>query len=129
MLDQVVTGPFASDTPPNQTELGTVDDGRTWSGIEIPSAGGAVGYFDATHWWWIGQGMWAHSADGGSTWTDPLDIGVVDALPGSLQMLDSRHAWFAGASGQRAMLESTDDAGLHWTLSTLPALEDRPTEP
>lgn len=129
VLDQVVTGPFASDTPPNQTELGTVDNGRTWSGIDVPYASGAVGYSDATHWWWIGQGMWAHSADGGSTWTDPLDIGVVDPLPGSLQVLDSRHAWFAGASGRRAMLETTDDAGLHWTLSTLPALEDRPTGP
>jgi hypothetical protein len=126
VLDQLVTGPFASDSPPNQTELGTVDNGRSWSGINLPSAGGAIGFFDAAHWWWIGEGMWASSMDAGLSWTDPRDIGVVDPLPGSLEMLDSQHAWFAGGSGGRAMLQSTDDAGLHWTLTTLPALEDRP---
>ncbi|HKW60361.1 MAG TPA: hypothetical protein VJR46_11485 [Candidatus Dormibacteraeota bacterium] len=125
VLDQVVSGPFATESPPNQTELGTIDNGASWSGINLPSAGGAVGYFDAAHWWWIGEGMWSRSADGGATWSDPLDIGVINPVPGSLRMLDPRHAWFAGAAGQRAMLESTDDAGLHWTLRTLPPLEDR----
>lgn len=127
VIDQVVTGPFASDTPPNQTELGTVDNGRSWSSINLPSATGAVGFFDAAHWWWIGEGMWARSDDAGATWSDPQDIGVIDATPGSLRVLDAKHAWFAGASGSRAMLESTDDAGLHWTLSTLPALDDHST--
>ena len=127
VIDQVVTGPFASDTPPNQTELGTVDNGQSWSSISLPSATGAVGFFDAAHWWWVGQGMWARSDDAGATWSDPQDIGVIDATPGSLRVLDAQHAWFAGASGARAMLERTEDSGTHWTLSTLPALDDRST--
>ena len=71
--------------------------------------------------------MWASSSDGGATWSEPLDIGVITPLPGSLQMLDREHAWFAGMAGPRSMLETTDDAGVHWTLMTLPLLEDRPT--
>jgi photosystem II stability/assembly factor-like uncharacterized protein len=126
VLDQVVTGPFANDAPPNQTQLGTIDNGRSWAAINLPSTGGAVGYSDAAHWWWIGEGRWARSVDGGSTWTDPRNIGVIQPVPGSLRMLDGRNAWFAGTGGEHAMLETTHDAGLHWTLSTLPALDDRP---
>ena len=122
VIDTVVTGPFASDFPPNETRLATVDGGRTWSPISLPSPGGALGFADAAHWWWIGGGATALSADGGVTWTDPRDIGVVDALAGSLQMLDATHAWFAGVPGSRTMLESTDDAGLHWTTTPLPLL-------
>jgi len=127
LLDQVVTGPFAKEPPPNQTRLGTTDGGRSWSTVAPPSGNGAIGYFDAAHWWWIGDGMWASSSDGGATWSEPLDIGVITPLPGSLQMLDREHAWFAGMAGPRSMLETTDDAGVHWTLMTLPLLEDRPT--
>jgi photosystem II stability/assembly factor-like uncharacterized protein len=126
VLDQVVSGPFASDTPPNQTELGTTDNGRSWSPITTPSTSGAVGYVDAANWWWVGQGAWSRSSDGGVSWTDPRDIGVVEAAPGTLLMLDARHAWFASAAASRPMLESTADGGRHWTLSALPPLQDRP---
>jgi photosystem II stability/assembly factor-like uncharacterized protein len=127
VLDQAVTGPWASESPPNQTELGTVDGGETWAQVTVPSAAGAIGYFDASHWWWTGGGKWARSADAGSTWSDPVDVGVVDAAPGSLRMLDRRHAWFAGAQGGRAVLESTSDGGVNWTLRPLPPLGDRLT--
>jgi photosystem II stability/assembly factor-like uncharacterized protein len=127
VLDQVVTGPFAAESPPNQTELGTTDGGKTWSSVALPSPAGAIGYYDAAHWWWIGEGMWALSTDAGATWSDPRDIGVVEPLPGSLRMLDHQNAWFAGGAEAHPMLESTDDGGLHWTLSTLPPLEDKPT--
>lgn len=122
LLDQVVTGPFAQDTPPNESQLATTDGGRTWGYISPPPAGGALGFADAAHWWWIGEGATARSSDAGATWTDPRDIGVVDALPGSLQMLDANHAWFAGVPGSRTMLESTDDGGEHWTTTPLPLL-------
>jgi photosystem II stability/assembly factor-like uncharacterized protein len=128
VLDQVVAGPFAEEPPPNQTELGTIDAGKSWSAIAPPAAAGAIGYSDASHWWWIGQGMFAGSTDGGASWTDPRDIGVVEPEPGSLQVLDADHAWFAGQSGTRARLEMTDDGGRHWTLTTLPPLEDRVTD-
>lgn len=126
LLDQLVTGPFAYDTPPNQTQLGTVDGGRSWSTVTLPSAVGAVGFFDARHWWWIGDGLTAGSADGGVTWTQPTDIGVIPPLPGSLQVLDRQHAWFAGAPAARALLATTADAGEHWTSMALPLLDDRP---
>jgi photosystem II stability/assembly factor-like uncharacterized protein len=125
VLDQAVTGPWASDSPPNQTELGSVDGGTTWSRVSVPSAAGAIGYFDATHWWWTGGGKWARSTDAGSSWSEPVEVGVVDAVPGSLRMLDRRHAWFAGAQGGGAVLESTSDGGAHWTLRLLPALDGR----
>ena len=124
VLDQVVTGPFANEPPPNQAELRTVDAGRTWSAMTTPEDTGAIGYVDESHWWWIGDGAFAGSSDGGATWTDLRDIGVVDPLPGSLELLDRDHAWFAGQTGSRPRLEMTDDGGRHWTLMGLPPLED-----
>ena len=128
VLDEVVAGPFAEEPPPNQAELGTVDAGKTWSAVAPPGETGAIGYFDASHWWWIGAGMVAGSADAGATWTEPRDIGVVDPLPGSLEVMDREHAWFAGQSALRPGLEMTDDGGRHWTLMPLPPLEDLPTD-
>src|SRR5437867_520763 len=126
LLDQLVTGPFADDTPPNQAQLGTIDGGGSWSVVSLPSTKGAVGFYDAAHWWWIGDGLTAGSADGGVTWTQPTDIGVITPLPGSLQVLDRQHAWFAGAPAARALLATTEDGGVHWTSMALPLLEDRP---
>jgi len=126
LLDQLVTGPFAEDTPPNQAQLGTTDGGGSWSVVSLPSTKGAVGFYDAAHWWWIGDGLTAGSADGGVTWTQPTDIGVITPLPGSLQVLDRQHAWFAGAPAARALLATTEDGGVHWTSMALPLLEDRP---
>src|SRR6266567_352920 len=63
VLDEVVTGPFAEEPPPNQAELGTVDAGKTWSAVALPGDTGAIGYFDASNWWWIGAGMFAGSTD------------------------------------------------------------------
>ena len=129
VLDQVVAGPFAEEPPPNQAELRTVDAGKTWSSMSAPGDGGAIGYFDESHWWWIGDGGFAGSSDGGVTWTDPRDIGVVDPLPGSLEVLDADHAWFAGQTGSPPKLETTDDGGRRWTLMGLPPLEDTLTVP
>jgi len=128
VLDEVVTGPFAEEPPPNQAELGTIDAGKTWSAVAPPGDSGAIGYFDASHWWWIGGGMFAGSADAGVTWTDPRHIGVVDPMPGSLEVLDREHAWFAAQSASRPSLEITGDGGRHWTLMSLPPLEDSPTD-
>lgn len=127
VIDQVAGGPFAMEQPPNQTQLSTVDNGSSWSTIDPPSAGGAIGYFDALHWWWIGAGRWARSVDGGATWTSPRGLAVVDPLPGSLQVLDREHAWFAGSAGSRPVLEATDDGGVHWRMVLLPPMPDMPT--
>jgi hypothetical protein len=55
------------------------------------------------------------------TWTDPRTVGIVEPLPGSLQVLDSAHAWFA-ASGNKPMLLATKDAGRHWRVVELPPI-------
>ena len=100
---------------PHQVQLGSLDSGATWSVISPPNGSGAVGYSDAQTWWWIGSGAWSTSSDGGSTWTPTRHLGVIEPLPGSLQVLDSQTAWFGVmAGGTRALLERTADAGLHW---------------
>jgi len=107
---------------PNQVQLGSLDGGSTWSVIAPPSAPGAIGYTDAWNWWWIGSGAWSKSSDGGTTWTPYRNAGVPQPLPGSLQVLDPGHAWFGAMAGTRAVLESTNDGGIHWRMSILPPL-------
>lgn len=126
VLDQLTTGSVAVE-PPNQTQLVTTDGGRTWTALALPDSSGAVGYSDASHAWWIGNGSLASSADGGATWSEPIEIGAADPLSGSLDVLDRAHAWFTGQSGSRPTLERTDDAGAHWAPVTLPQLDDRPS--
>jgi hypothetical protein len=112
--------PLATQAP-HQVQLGSLDAGATWSVISPPTGSGAVGYSDALTWWWIGLGAWSTSSDGGSTWTPTRNLGVIEPLPGSLQVLDPSTAWFgAMAGGTRAMLERTADAGLHWEMIGLP---------
>lgn len=120
VLDQVVGGPFAREQAPNQAQLSTVDNGKSWVGIEPPSASGAIGCFDAFHWWWVGSGSWSSSRDGGFTWSHPRGVGVIEPIPGTLQVLDRAHAWFAGSLGSRPVLEGTGDGGAHWRQVALP---------
>ena len=121
LIDQVAGGPVAQQQAPNQTRLSTLDGGTTWTRIDPPSTSGAIGYFDALNWWWIGSGSWARSRDGGISWTIPRGIGVTEPMPGTLRVLDRNHAWFAGAAGTTPVLEGTDDGGLHWRRVVLPA--------
>jgi hypothetical protein len=126
LIDQLVVGPFAQEQPPNQTNLSTVDNGTSWSAIEPPASGGAIGCFDASNWWWIGGGQWATSRDGGATWTNPRNLAIIEPLPGSLQVLDQDHAWFAGSAGPRPVLETTGDGGRGWRMVLLPPMPDAP---
>jgi hypothetical protein len=107
---------------PNQVQLGSLDGGSTWSVIAPPTAPGAIGYFNARSWWWIGSGAWSTSSDGGVTWTPSRNLGVIQPLPGSLEVLDASHAWFGAMAGSRAVLENTNDGGTHWYMTSLPAL-------
>jgi len=123
VLDRMAAGGRKGAAAPNETILSTLDNGASWTTIDQPPAGGAIGYSDATHWWWVGAGAWSKSADAGATWSGPTGISVIEPLPGLLQVLDRRHAWLAGAAGQRPVLQGTDDAGLHWRTVSLPAVE------
>lgn len=122
-------GPSAQVQAPNQVQLGSLDGGATWSLIAPPSAPGAIGYSDAQNWWWIGSGSWSTSSDGGTTWTPYRNIGVLQPLPGSLQVLDSKHAWFGAMAGTRAVLETTDDGGIRWVMLILPPVADSVIKP
>jgi photosystem II stability/assembly factor-like uncharacterized protein len=114
-------GPIPQAAAPNQAEFGTLDNGASWKAITIPSSG-AIGYFDAADWWWVGAGRLASSRDGGTSWTEARGVDAQEPLPGSLQVLDRLHAWFAGADAARPMLETTDDGGAHWRVVPLPRL-------
>ena len=124
LINQFVGGPLGQEAAPNQARLSTADNGTTWSAILPPSSNGAIGSFDASNWWWIGAGQWASSSDSGATWTDPQNIGAIEALPGSLQVLDRSHAWFAGAAGPKPVLEATADGGKGWRMVLLPPMPD-----
>jgi hypothetical protein len=116
------SGSSAQIQAPNQVQLGSLDGGSTWNVIAPPKAPGAIGYFNARDWWWIGSGAWSTSSDGGMTWTAPRNLGVLQPLPGSLQVLDRSHAWFGAMAGTRAVLESTNDGGIHWYMTSLPEI-------
>jgi photosystem II stability/assembly factor-like uncharacterized protein len=105
---------------PNQVQLGSLDGGLTWTVIAPPDGPGAIGYSDAADWWWIGSGAWATSSDGGTTWTPYRNVGVPQPIAGSLQVLDADHAWFGAMAGTTALLETTDDRGIHWEMVGLP---------
>jgi photosystem II stability/assembly factor-like uncharacterized protein len=109
---------------PNQVQLGSLDGGSSWSLIAPPTPPGAIGYSDAQNWWWIGSGAWSTSSDGGMTWTPSRNVGVPPPLPGSLQVLDAKHAWFGAMAGPRAVLMNTSDGGTHWQMAVLPAIKD-----
>src|SRR6202165_1503403 len=120
--------PLATQAP-HQVQLGSLDAGATWSVISPPSGSGAVGYSDAQNWWWIGSGAGSTSSDGGSTWTPTRHLGVIEPLPGSLQVLDSQTAWFGVmAGGTRALLERTGGGGVHWEMIGLPPIQALRTE-
>lgn len=125
-LDRLVVGGRTGPQVPNETVLSTTDNGVTWTMIRPPATSGAIGYFDAEDWWWIGAGKSSTSADGGATWTDPRAISAMEPLPGTLQVLDGDHAWFAASVATGPVLESTDDAGRHWRVVTLPPVEVTP---
>ncbi len=113
-------GSSAQVQAPNQVQFGSLDGGSTWSVIAPPNAPGAIGYSDAQNWWWIGSGAWSTSSDGGTTWTPYRNVGVLQPLPGSLLVLDSKHAWFGAMAGTKAVLETTADGGLRWEMIVLP---------
>jgi len=116
------SGPSAQGQAPNQVLLSSLDGGLTWKLITPPSAPGAIGYSDAQTWWWIGSGAWSRSSDGGATWTPARNIGVIQPLPGSLMVLDSKHAWYGAMAGTNAVLERTVDGGITWEMIGLPDL-------
>jgi photosystem II stability/assembly factor-like uncharacterized protein len=121
-IEHLSPGPFVAAEVANQFHLSSVDGGISWNTVLTPSDAGAVGYIDAFNWWWIGSGAGSTSLDAGRTWTETRGLGVPAPLPGSLQFIDSNHAWFGALAGDRSLVEATDDGGIHWRMSILPEL-------
>jgi photosystem II stability/assembly factor-like uncharacterized protein len=121
-IEYINPGPFVATEPENQYQLSSVDSGHSWSAVSVPSNYGAVGYVDARNWWWIGSGARATSSDAGTTWGQIQGAGVPEPLPGSLQFIDASHAWFGAMAGTRALVEATDDGGIHWRMMMLPPI-------
>jgi photosystem II stability/assembly factor-like uncharacterized protein len=124
-IERVNPGPFIDTAPVKQFHLSSVDGGISWNAIFTPSTFGAVGYVDASNWWWIGSGAASTSSDAGVTWTETRNLGVPEPLPGSLQFIDATHAWFGAMAGTRPLVETTDDGGVRWTMILLPAIAPR----
>lgn len=122
-------GPIPQSIAPNLAQLVTLDDGATWTPIEAPSTPGAFGFLDAARWWWVGDGKWAITRDGGLSWTAPQSVDVQAPLAGSLVVVDGMHAWLAASDPGRPRLEATSDGGAHWRIVSLPAEPDSPTTP
>jgi photosystem II stability/assembly factor-like uncharacterized protein len=121
VLDRLVAGGRSGAPPPNETILTTIDNGASWRFVSQLPQGGALGYSDASDWWWVGPGAWKGSTDGGVTWGQVLPIDVDDPVPGLLQVLDGRHAWMVALAESQPVLQTTDDA-LHWRTVALPAV-------
>jgi photosystem II stability/assembly factor-like uncharacterized protein len=60
--------------------------------------------------------------DGGLTWSRVKSGGVAAPVPGSLLLLDSRHAWITAMVRGAAELYSTSDGGGRWSLVSVPTL-------
>ncbi|HXC77170.1 MAG TPA: hypothetical protein VNU19_08965 [Candidatus Acidoferrum sp.] len=106
--------------PANQFQLSSVDGGRSWKAISTPASQGAIAYFDALNWLWIGSGVQAKSSDAGSTWSPIRSLLVPAPLPESVQVIDSTHIWFGAMAGPRPLVEGTDDGGVSWSMFLLP---------
>jgi photosystem II stability/assembly factor-like uncharacterized protein len=66
--------------------------------------------------------MWSRSSDGGATWTVARNIGVIQPLPGTLTLIDPKHAWYGAMAGNHAVLERTVDGGFTWEMIGLPVI-------
>jgi photosystem II stability/assembly factor-like uncharacterized protein len=121
-IEYVNPGALVDTEPANQFQLSSIDGGLSWKAILIPSTYGAVGYVNALNWWWIGSGAQSTSSDAGGTWTQARSMGVPEPVAGTLQFLDSTHAWFGAMAGTRPLMETTDDGGVDWTKILLPAI-------
>jgi hypothetical protein len=111
---------------PGEVELSSLDGGSSWKIVNVPSGFGTIGYANPVDWWWIGAGAWASSPDAGVTWNPQPPTAALAPLPGSLQVIDAAHAWFAGMKANTPYLETTYDSGRTWREVGLPRLTPTP---
>ena len=106
----------------NQTVMRSADGGASWTVVSPPSSGGTLGFTGTLEWWWVGADAMALTHDGGLTWS-PVRIEALDQpVPGSLMVLDTRHAWVGAIVKGATLLYTTSDGGARWTAVALPVL-------
>jgi photosystem II stability/assembly factor-like uncharacterized protein len=116
-------GPQAQLQAANQTVMRSVDGGHSWTVVVPPSSGGTLGFAGSLEWWWVGSDAMAITHDGGVTWS-PVRIETLDQpVPGSLVLLDAKHAWVGAVVKGGTLLYSTSDGGARWSLVSLPTLK------
>lgn len=108
--------------------LGTDDGGRTWTGRTQPCGGAPPSALGAvTGQVWAGCGYvagdpsarsWAHSTDGGTTWT-PVPAAAGRGAAGTLVALSATDAWRAGDGG---VVVRTADGGHNWVATHVPVV-------
>ncbi len=141
--DVVGSGPAGigyPNQPPNELRMTSLDGGRTWSASPAapvfassaqfdwfgssapPTLFGTTAYVDATHWWWLASGLLYKTDDAGRTWASGHHVDVPTQFVGSLDLVDSNHAWLGGMIGTEPVVFTTANAGVQWTRVTLPPL-------
>jgi photosystem II stability/assembly factor-like uncharacterized protein len=132
----------------------TTDGGAHWTNVTAPSVPDRLSPYtethylmDATHAWIAesGQGTAGsggpyittfRTTDGGKTWHEGASIGGLSPLSSSPQLffLDQNHGWLlrpteGSAPKAQITLYSTDDAGVHWKLTSSGAWPVQPINP
>ena len=132
----------------------TTDGGAHWTNVTAPSVPDRLSPYtethyllDATHAWIAesGQGTAGsggpyittfRTTDGGKTWHEGASIGGLSPLSAFPQLffLDQNHGWLlspteGSAPKAQITLYSTDDAGVHWKLTSSGAWPVRPIMP
>jgi photosystem II stability/assembly factor-like uncharacterized protein len=111
---------------PGEVELSSLDAGSSWKIVGVPLGFGTIGFANLVDWWWIGADAWATSPDAGATWNPRPPTATLAPLPGSLQVIDADHAWYAGMKASTPYLEATYDGGRTWRTVGLPGLTPTP---
>jgi photosystem II stability/assembly factor-like uncharacterized protein len=109
----------------------TIDGGRSWKSVAIPSAR-AISFINPREGWVLTMGSWhpphgydqaiLHSTNGGETWTQVSGFSSSDSGIEATKFLNPTTGWLAGETvqGNRLILYVTHDGGRSWQQQEMP---------